>query len=162
MIQMVNALFLKIVAMSLTAGIVILVVLLVRLLIRRLPKRFAYALWFVVAFRLVVPVTANSNISIFHMVTVGSIGSEVAGEKEDVAGGAETTGGNADGVDGHIMRENVQKDIVDAAVNIKADVETDIETDIKAGDGIKAGIKANAENVKDILSAGTDAVVERF
>lgn len=166
MIQMVNALFLKIVAMSMTAGIVILVVLLVRLLIRRLPKRFAYALWLVVAFRLVVPVTANSNISIFHMVTVGSIGSEVAGEKEDVAGGAETTGGNVDGADGHIMRENVQKDIVDDAVNIKADieadVETDIETDIKAGDGIKAGIKAHAENVKDILSVGTDAVVERF
>lgn len=38
MIQMVNALFLKIVAMSLTAGIVILVVLLVRLLVKTAEK----------------------------------------------------------------------------------------------------------------------------
>lgn len=158
MMQMVNALFLKIVAMSLTAGVVILVVLLVRLLIRRLPKRFAYALWLVVAFRLIVPVTADSNISIFHMVTVGSIGSEEAVEKEDVAGGAETTGGNVDGADGHIMRENVQKDIVDDTVNIEAGIEAGIEV----GDGIKSGIKANTEKMKDILSVGTDAVAERF
>ena len=58
MIQMINMLFLKIVEMSLTAGIVILVVLFVRLFLRRLPKRFAYTLWLVAAFRLIVPITA--------------------------------------------------------------------------------------------------------
>ncbi|MDE6055237.1 MAG: penicillin binding protein [Lachnospiraceae bacterium] len=55
---MINMLFLKIVEMSLTAGIVILVVLFVRLFLRRLPKRFAYTLWLVAAFRLIVPITA--------------------------------------------------------------------------------------------------------
>lgn len=84
MAQMINRVFLQIVEMSLTAGIVILVVLLVRLLIKRLPKSFAYALWIVVAFRLVVPTAADSGISIFNLFTVGSTedkSSEITGDK---------------------------------------------------------------------------------
>ena len=46
---MIEQLFLKIVEMSLTAGIVILVVMFVRLLLRRMPKSFTYVLWLVVA-----------------------------------------------------------------------------------------------------------------
>lgn len=77
MMQMINMLFLKIVERSLTAGIVIAVVLSVRMLIRRLPKSFAYALWLVVAFRLAVPFTAGSDISIFNAFTDGRIRSEI-------------------------------------------------------------------------------------
>lgn len=43
--------------MSLTAGIIILVLLPVRLLLRRAPKAFSYALWAVVLFRLLCPVS---------------------------------------------------------------------------------------------------------
>lgn len=45
--------------MSLTASVVILAVLAVRLLLRRAPKVFSYALWAVVLFRLLCPVSVT-------------------------------------------------------------------------------------------------------
>ncbi|MDE6619044.1 MAG: M56 family metallopeptidase, partial [Lachnospiraceae bacterium] len=112
---MINMLFLKIVEMSLTAGIVILVVMLVRLLIRRLPKSFAYALWIVVAFRLAVPVAADSDISVFHMFTAGRISSEMSGSTKDKAAGAERAdivdGNVSYNIEGQIMQWNAQNDI---------------------------------------------------
>lgn len=74
--QMISMLFLKIVNMSLTAGVVILVVLFVRLLIKKLPKSFAYMLWTVVAFRLIVPVSADADISIFNLFDRGNVSDE--------------------------------------------------------------------------------------
>ena len=50
--------------MSLTAGVVILAVLAVRLLLRRAPKVFSYALWAVVLFRLLCPVSVTSAVSL--------------------------------------------------------------------------------------------------
>ena len=50
--------------MSLTASVVILAVLAVRLLLRRAPKVFAYALWVVVLFRLLCPVSVTSAVSL--------------------------------------------------------------------------------------------------
>ena len=65
---MIDQLFLKIAEMSLTAGIVILVVMFVRLLLRRMPKSFTYVLWLVVAFRLVVPFSADTRVSVFNLI----------------------------------------------------------------------------------------------
>lgn len=48
--------------MSLTASVVILAVLAVRLLLRRAPKVFSYALWAVVLFRLLCPVSVTSAV----------------------------------------------------------------------------------------------------
>ena len=50
--------------MSLTASVVILAVLAVRLLLRRAPKAFSYALWAVVLFRLLCPVSVTSAVSL--------------------------------------------------------------------------------------------------
>ena len=50
--------------MSLTASVVILAVLAVRLLLRRAPKVFVYALWAVVLFRLLCPVSVTSAVSL--------------------------------------------------------------------------------------------------
>lgn len=50
--------------MSLTASVVILAVLAVRLLLRRAPKVFSYALWAVVLFRLLCPVSVTSTVSL--------------------------------------------------------------------------------------------------
>jgi beta-lactamase regulating signal transducer with metallopeptidase domain len=71
-------LFPKILNMSLTAGIVIVLVLLTRLLLKKAPKIFSYALWAVVLFRLLCPISFSSDFSllgIFHApaVTNGSI-----------------------------------------------------------------------------------------
>lgn len=48
--------------MSLTASVVIPAVLAVRLLLRRAPKVFSYALWAVVLFRLLCPVSVTSAV----------------------------------------------------------------------------------------------------
>jgi len=111
--QTINMLFLKIVQMSLTAGVVILVVLFVRLFLRRLPRGFAYALWLVVAFRLVVPAAVGSKISIFHILPGGSVNGEI-GKMSEITDG-ETIG--ADSIGGQVMQgytQNVVENAKDA------------------------------------------------
>lgn len=58
-----SELFLSVLNMSLTASYVILVVILVRLLLKKAPKIISYALWSVVALRLVLPFSFDSVFS---------------------------------------------------------------------------------------------------
>ena len=67
-----HRLFPTICNMSLTASVVIVAVLLVRLLLRRAPKVFSYALWAVVLFRLICPVSVTSAVSL-----MGAVGAPV-------------------------------------------------------------------------------------
>lgn len=67
--QLLSTIFLKVIEMSITSIPVIVVVMIVRLLLKRLPKSFAYVLWALVAFRLIVPVSIGSDISIFNLLT---------------------------------------------------------------------------------------------
>lgn len=53
--------------MSITASIVIMVVVLARFLLKGLPKKYSYALWSIVAFRLCCPFSFKSVISIFNI-----------------------------------------------------------------------------------------------
>ena len=52
-----EALFLQVLEMSLTASYVILAVLAVRLLLKKAPRKYSYLLWSVVGFRLCCPVS---------------------------------------------------------------------------------------------------------
>lgn len=61
---MLDTIFLQIFDMTKVASIVILVVLLVRLCLKRAPKVFSYALWAVVLFRLLCPVSIEAPISL--------------------------------------------------------------------------------------------------
>lgn len=54
--------------MSLTAGIIVVFVLLVRLLLRKTPKIFSYALWAVVLFRLLCPVSVSAGVSLLGLL----------------------------------------------------------------------------------------------
>ena len=56
--------FLTVLNMSLTASYVILLVILVRLLLKKSPKYISYALWGVVAFRLIIPFSFESVLSL--------------------------------------------------------------------------------------------------
>ncbi len=56
--------------MSLTASVVILTVLLARTLLSKAPKKYAYLLWLVVAFRLCIPFSFESSLSIFNTAEV--------------------------------------------------------------------------------------------
>ncbi|MDF2540574.1 MAG: antirepressor regulating drug resistance protein [Herbinix sp.] len=59
-----SALFLSVLNMSLTACYVILFVILVRLLLKKAPKGISFALWSVVAFRLMIPFSFESMYSL--------------------------------------------------------------------------------------------------
>lgn len=60
-----TAVFERILEMSLTAAVVILVVMAIRLLLRKAPRKYSYALWSVAAFRLVCPVSFQAVFSLF-------------------------------------------------------------------------------------------------
>lgn len=64
------AVFSAVLNMSITAGIAILVILLARIMLKQAPKIFSYALWAVVLFRLLCPVSLTSGISLMGLFPV--------------------------------------------------------------------------------------------
>ncbi len=60
--------FPKLLNMSLTASVVIVFVLLLRLFLRKTPKIISYALWGLVLFRLLCPISLESGLSLFGLV----------------------------------------------------------------------------------------------
>ena len=85
-----ETLFLKLLNMSLTGAAVILAVCLLRLALRRSPKAISYALWAVVLFRLLCPVSLSSELSAFNLVSAPVRGvSAAASAVEFVEPGAE-------------------------------------------------------------------------
>lgn len=62
--------FPRLLNMSLTAGIVIICILPARLLLKKAPKIFSYALWAVVLFRLLCPVSISSEWSLLNVLDV--------------------------------------------------------------------------------------------
>ncbi len=64
----------KILNMSLTASVAILFVLLLRLFLKRAPKVISYALWSVVLFRLLCPVSVESGLSLFGLLDTPTVG----------------------------------------------------------------------------------------
>ena len=63
-----DKLFSAVLNMSVTGCLVILPVLLVRLLLKRFPKIFSYALWSVVLFRLLCPLSLSAPVSFLNML----------------------------------------------------------------------------------------------
>ena len=65
-----QAIFTRILNMSLTGSIVIAVVLLARLMLKRAPKIYSYALWAVVLFRLLCPLSITAGLSVLKPLPV--------------------------------------------------------------------------------------------
>ena len=61
--------FLRILNMSLTASVIILCVMAARLLLKKAPKIFSYALWAVVLFRLLCPVSLTAPVSVLKVTS---------------------------------------------------------------------------------------------
>ncbi len=59
--------FMQILNMSITAGYCMIAVLLLRLVFQKAPRKYLYALWLVVAFRLICPVSLSTELSLFNM-----------------------------------------------------------------------------------------------
>jgi len=71
---MLEMIFTQILKMSVTAGVCIVVVSLLHLMFHRIPRKYLYALWIVVAFRLVCPVTISTPVGLIPMGSAGQIG----------------------------------------------------------------------------------------
>ena len=65
-----DKIFLDVVNMSITGSFAMLIIILVRLLLRKAPKVFSYTLWFVAFFRLLVPFSFESVLSILPFNTM--------------------------------------------------------------------------------------------
>lgn len=66
--MLLQTVFSTVLNMSITASIAILVILLARIVLKRTPKIFSYALWAVVLFRLLCPVSLTSGFSLIGLV----------------------------------------------------------------------------------------------
>ena len=64
---MLEMIFSQILKMSLTAGVCIVVVSMLHLVFHRIPRKYLYALWIVVAFRLVCPVSVSPPVGLVLM-----------------------------------------------------------------------------------------------
>ena len=81
-----EAVFLKILNMSFSAALVIVVVLLARLALRRAPKKWSYLLWLVVAFRLCCPVSISAPFSVLRLTARPAVVAErTAGAASEIA-----------------------------------------------------------------------------
>lgn len=92
-----HALFGRIVNMSLTASFVIAAVLLIRLPLKKAPKAFSYALWAVVLFRLLCPVSIESPVGVVPQAEAVTEGSYTLGEEPVSFSGTVTAVGRAIG-----------------------------------------------------------------
>lgn len=68
MLSWLDGVFQTVLNMSIAAAVIIAAVLLARLLLRRAPKAFSYALWAVVLFRLLCPVSVSSAVSLLGLL----------------------------------------------------------------------------------------------
>ena len=68
MLSWLEGAFQTVLNMSIAAAVIIAAVLLARLLLRRAPKSFSYALWAVVLFRLLCPVSVSSAVSLLGLL----------------------------------------------------------------------------------------------
>ena len=69
---MMEQIFIKVLNMSLTGSMIILIVLFLRLCLKKAPKLFSYCLWAVVLFRLLCPVSFSAAFSVFSILSVPS------------------------------------------------------------------------------------------
>lgn len=65
-----NSLFIAVLNMSLTGGIATLIVILARVVMKKAPKLFSYAIWAIVLFRLLCPVSLTSNFSLLGVMNL--------------------------------------------------------------------------------------------
>lgn len=63
-----DAFLIKLINMSITASVIIIVLLGIRFLFRRAPKIFSYALWGIVLFRLLCPISFSTKFSAFSLL----------------------------------------------------------------------------------------------
>lgn len=93
---MTDALFFKLIDMSVVAGFVIIWVFILRLVLRRAPKIFSYLLWTAVLFRLLCPVSFESAVSLVPQNTYEAAQFAIHEPYTQMGSGAENMNSNSD------------------------------------------------------------------
>lgn len=106
-----NALFLKLLNMSVKAGIIVLAIVVLRLLFKKAPKWMHCLLWVMVAVRLVVPVSFGSSFSVFNAFKETEVVSQKA-ELSEATGWMQMSLGAIITSTGTTASENVSDDTV--------------------------------------------------
>lgn len=75
-----NEFFVRVLNMSLTGSLILLPVLIARWVLRKAPKIYSYALWAVVLFRLLCPVSLAAPVSLLRAVQPAAVGEGAVGE----------------------------------------------------------------------------------
>lgn len=122
--------FAKVLNMSLTASLVIVLVIAARFILRKSPKVFSYALWAVVLFRLLCPVSLPSPVSL-----LGLLDAPVA-ESDGITSSVEYVPTNAGGYREIIVQNPVRTEIPDVPVrqqNQQVDVPSPAKICIRSG-----------------------------
>ena len=66
--QMMESIFIEILNISLTASVIIVALFFIRVLLKKAPRIYTYALWAIVLFRLLCPVSFESNVSLLGVL----------------------------------------------------------------------------------------------
>ena len=117
--------FAKVLNMSLTASLVIVLVIAARFVLRKSPKVFSYALWAVVLFRLLCPVSLPSPVSL-----LGLLDAPVA-ESDGITSRVEYVQTNAGGYREIIVQNPLRTELPDVPVpqqNQQADVQPQVKS----------------------------------
>jgi len=133
-----DGIFLKVIEMSVTGSIVILITMLARLLLKKRSKRFIMILWAVVAFRLLVPVSFESPLSFFNYIPLQAQTLTAISEVQDAA----------------IPDSSVDTQTVttDQAANTELQYINLAETDINMGNVTLSGDLKTADPLPDVKS----------
>lgn len=117
---MLDQIFMQVIDMSKTASIIILVVLFVRMLLKRFPKFISYALWGVVLFRLLCPVSFESMISLIPEITPTSYHYTLENESISILGAGEAAyQAVGDALNGGLGVQHIKTTELDTDGNIK-------------------------------------------
>jgi len=121
--------FLKILNMSITAGYCALAVMIIRLLLKKQPKVYSYALWLIVAFRLLCPVSFESVFSLMR-ISPETIPTDIV----DHSASSVATGiGGVDVVVNQALKVVTAPEVQDASTSVAKQVDSPLQTIIFAG-----------------------------
>lgn len=117
---MLDDIFMQVIDMSRIASISILIVLIARVLLKRFPKFISYALWAVVLFRLLCPVSFESMISLIPETTPTSYHYTLAEESISIVGAGEAAyQAVGDAVNGGLGVQHIKTTELDSDGNVK-------------------------------------------
>lgn len=117
---MLDTVFMQVIDMSKMASIAIVIVIIARLALKRFPKFISYALWFVVLFRLLCPISFESVISMMPEMTSTSYHYSLADEKISILGAGEAAyQAVGDALNGGLGVQHIKTMEIDENGNVK-------------------------------------------